>query len=217
MTELRATKMKLSDILTPLRKEIDDDDAVREKTLPLGRKAVRKCSESIRMTHRGKFGDAKKLISEAHKIILEASTDASDSEFMIRSRTLDVAYQELTEALNLLSLLEHGTFTTPDEYGIPARAYLTGLADTIGELRRASLDLLRYDEVARAETLLGFMEEILEELQTFDYPNALVPDLRRKCDVGRGLIERTRGDLTRAVGQSKLMKKLDKVGEHLKD
>ena len=136
---------------------------------------------------------------------------------MIRSRTLDVAYQELTEALNLLSLLEHGTFTTPDEYGIPARAYLTGLADTIGELRRASLDLLRYDEVARAEILLGFMEEILEELQTFDYPNALVPDLRRKCDVGRGLIERTRGDLTRAVGQSKLMKKLDKVGEHLKD
>ncbi|MFW9833139.1 MAG: translin family protein [Candidatus Thorarchaeota archaeon] len=209
--------MKLSDILTPLRKEIDDDDVVREKTLPLGRKAVRKCSESIKMTHRGEFGDAKKLISEAHKIILEASTDVSDSEFMIRSRTLDVAYQELAEAVNLLSLLEHGTFTTPDEYGIPARAYLTGLADTIGELRRASLDLLRYDEVARAETLLGFMEEILEELQTFDYPNALVPDLRRKCDVGRGLVERTRGDLTRAVGQSKLMKKLDNVGEHLKD
>lgn len=217
MTELRAVKMKLSDILTPLRKEIDDDDVVREKTLPLGRKAVRKCSESIKMTHRGEFGDAKKLISEAHKIILEASTDVSDSEFMIRSRTLDVAYQELAEAVNLLSLLEHGTFTTPDEYGIPARAYLTGLADTIGELRRASLDLLRYDEVARAETLLGFMEEILEELQTFDYPNALVPDLRRKCDVGRGLVERTRGDLTRAVGQSKLMKKLDNVGEHLKD
>jgi translin len=113
--------------------------------------------------------------------------------------------------------MENGTFTSPADYGIPPRPYLNGLADTIGELRRASLDLLRHDDVEKAENLLGFMEEILEELQTFDYPNALVPDLRRKCDVGRGLVERTRGDLTRAVGQSKLVKKLDNVGERLGD
>ncbi|MHA2150308.1 MAG: hypothetical protein ACXAAN_16845 [Candidatus Thorarchaeota archaeon] len=197
--------MKLSDILTPLRNEIDDDDAVREKTLPLGRKAVRKCSESIKMTHRGKFDEAKTLVSEARQIIIEASEGIVDSYFMIRSKGLDVAYQELAEAVNLLSLLEHGTFTPPEEYGIPSRAYLNGLADTVGELRRASLDLLRHDDVDKAETLLGF------------YPNALIPDLRRKCDVGRSLVERTRGDLTRAVGQSKLMKRLDNVGERLKD
>jgi translin len=210
MTDSRMNKMKLSDILTPLRNEIDDDDAVREKTLPLGRKAVRKCSESIKMTHRGKFDEAKTLVSEARQIIIEASEGIVDSYFMIRSKGLDVAYQELAEAVNLLSLLEHGTFTPPEEYGIPSRAYLNGLADTVGELRRASLDLLRHDDVDKAETLLGFMEEILEELQAF-------PDLRRKCDVGRSLVERTRGDLTRAVGQSKLMKRLDNVGERLKD
>jgi translin len=217
MTDSRANKMKLSDILTPLRNEIDDDDSVREKALPLGRKAVRKCSESIKMTHRGKYGEARALVTEARKIIVEASKGMSDSDFMLRSKNLDVAHQELAEAVNLLSLLEHGSFTPPDDYDIPARAYLNGLADTVGELRRASLDLLRHDDVEKAETLLGFMEEILEELQTFDYPNALVPELRRKCDVGRSLVERTRGDLTRAVGQSKLMKKLDNVGEHLKD
>jgi len=210
--------MKLSDILTPLREEIDEDDAVREKTLPLGRKAVRKCSESIKMTHRGEFDKARTLISEAHKIIVEATKELSDSDFMIRSKSLDVANQELAEAVNLLSLMENGTFTNPTEYNIPSRPYLNGLADTIGELRRASLDLLRHDsDVEKAEVLLGFMEEILEELQTFDFPNALVPDLRRKCDVGRGLVERTRGDLTRAVGQSKLVKKLDNVGERLGD
>ena len=209
--------MKLSDILTTLRKEIDDDDGVREKTLPLGRKAVRKCSESIKMTHRGNFEEAKKIVSEAHGIIKEALDSISDSDFMMRSKGLDVAHQELAEAVNLLSLMEHGVFTPPEEFGIPARPYLNGLADTVGELRRASLDLLRNDDIERAETLLEFMEEILEELQTFDYPNALVPDLRRKCDVGRALVERTRGDLTRAVGQSKLMKKLDSVGERLKD
>ncbi len=141
----------------------------------------------------------------------------SESDFMLKTKSLDVAYQELAEAVNLLSLLERGEFTPPDAYEIPTRPYLTGLADTVGELRRAALDLLRHDDVERAETLLGFMEEILEELQTFDYPNALVPDLRRKCDVGRSLVERTRGDLTRAFGQSKLMKKLDSVEERLKD
>ncbi len=217
MNDSMVNKMKLSDILTPLRNEIDGDDAVREKTLPLGRKAVRKCSESIKMTHRGKFDEAKALVSEARQIIVEASEGMSDSGFMMRSKGLDVAYQELAEAVNLLSLLEHGEFTPPAEYGIPPRAYLNGLADTVGELRRSSLDLLRHDDVKKAETLLGFMEEILEELQGFDYPNALVPDLRRKCDVGRSLIERTRGDLTRAVGQSKLMKKLDEAGKGLKD
>ncbi|MHA2353236.1 MAG: hypothetical protein ACXABX_08965, partial [Candidatus Thorarchaeota archaeon] len=171
--------MKLSDILTPLRNEIDEDDSVREKTLPLGRKAVRKCSESIKMTHRGKFDEAKALVTEARQIIIEASQGMSDSGFMLRSKGLDVAYQELAEAVNLLSLLEHGSFSPPDEYGIPARAYLNGLADTVGELRRAALDLLRHDDVEKAESFLSFMEEILEELQTFDYPNALVPDLRR--------------------------------------
>ena len=209
--------MKLSDILSPLRNEIDEDDSVREKILPLGRKAVRKCSESIKMTHRGKSDEAKALISEASQIIIEASQGVSDSEFMLKSKSLDVAHQELAEAVNLLSLLERGEFSPPDEYGIPVRPYLNGLADTVGELRRAALDLLRHDDVEKAETLLGFMEEILEELQTFDYPNALVPDLRRKCDVGRSLVERTRGDLTRALGQSKLMKKLDGVGKRLKD
>jgi translin len=217
MTDLRANKMKLSDILRPLRDEMDNDDAIREKTLPLGRKAVRKCSESIKMTHRRRFDEAKSLVVEANQLIVEAAQASADSDFMLKSKGLDVAYQELTEAANLFSLLENGTFTPPKEYDIPSRPYLNGLADTVGELRRAVLDLLRQDDVGKAEKLLGFMEEILEALHAFDYPNALVPDLRRKCDVGRSLVERTRGDLTRAVGQSKLMKKLDNVKRHLKD
>ena len=61
------------------------------------------------------------------------------------------------------------------------------------------------------------MEEILEDLQAFDFPNALIPDLRRKCDVARSLIERTRGDLTAAVGQSRLVKELRSFEERIKD
>ncbi|MFW9870247.1 MAG: hypothetical protein ACFFFO_15560 [Candidatus Thorarchaeota archaeon] len=208
--------MKLSEILKSLRDEIDEDDTVREKTLPLARGAVRKCSEAIKLVHREEFEEAKKLISEANKIVEQAKLEMSKSDFVSRSRNLDVAYQELAEASNLLSIIEQGKFSPPDEHSIPVRAYLNGLADAVGELRRASLDLLRNERLDRAEKLLSFMEEILEELQTFDYPNALVPDLRRKCDVARGLIERTRGDITRAFGQSRLMSKLNGFEEKLK-
>jgi translin len=209
--------MEFSTILQDLRDEIDADDKAREKILPFSREAVRKCSESIKKTHKGLYDEARKLISEVHQINERTEQDMSSSDFMMKSRALDVAYQELTEAANLLSIIEENKFTPPDKYKIPSRPYLTGLADVIGELRRAALDFLRQDDVARAESLLGFMDEILEGLQTFDYPNALVPDLRRKCDVGRSLVERTRGDLTRAVGQNRLVKELSDFEKRLKN
>lgn len=200
--------MELTDILDGLREEVDADDKVREKVLPLSRGAVRKCSESIKMTHKKEYAKARALVDEANRIIESAISEIPSSDFVSKSKAMDIAYQELAEAANVLSLIEQGKYTTPQEYQIPSRPYLTGLADAIGELRRAALDYLRSNEVEKAEKILNLMEDILEGLQSFDYPNALVPDLRRKCDVGRSLVERTRGDLTRAVGQSRLVKEL---------
>lgn len=208
--------MDYSAILLNLRNEIDADDRVREKILPFSREAVRRCSESVKKTHKGMYEEAHRLASEAHQIIQEAERAISESDFMSKARPLDIAYQELAEASNLLSLIEKDIFTPPSEFNIPSRPYLTGLADVIGELRRAALDFLRSDDVSRAEGILSIMDEILEGLQSFDYPNALVPDLRRKCDVGRSLVERTRGDLTRAVGQGRLLKELSNFENRLK-
>ncbi|MHA1577656.1 MAG: translin family protein [Candidatus Thorarchaeota archaeon] len=202
--------------LGPMRVEIEADDAVREKTLPLARGAVRKCSQSIKEAHRGDFEASRKNLEEAHSMIIKARDELEKSSFMSKSRVLDTAYQELTEAANVISLLEKRKLTPPEEYGIPSRQYLTGLADTIGELRRAILDALRTDKISQAEEFLVFMEDIHEELVAFDFPNALIPDLRRKCDVARGIIERTRGDLTTAVRQSKLISKLGNFEESMK-
>jgi translin len=149
--------------------------------------------------------------------VKKAVQDAKHSEFVRQSNTLNVAYQEMAEAANVLSLLKDEKFVPLDKYKIPPQAYLTGLADTVGELRRAVLDALRKEKIQHAEQLLQFMEEILEGLQGFDFPNALIPDLRRKCDVARSLIERTRGDLTAAVGQSRLVKELRSFEERIKD
>jgi translin len=200
--------MNLSDILAKVRTEIEADDRIRETVLPLSREAVRMCSLSIKESHRGNYDEASRLVRDAGKIIREATNHVSRSDFISKARMLDTPYQELAEASNVVSLLKDGEFTQPDDYGIPARPYLAGLADAVGELRRAVLDSLRNDSITRGERLLSKMEEILDELNTIDFPNALIPDLRRKCDVARGLIERTRGDVTASVQQEKLIREL---------
>ncbi len=209
--------MSLSKILAKLREEIESDDRVRENVLPLSRETVRRCGLSIKETHRGNFDEASRLVNEAHEMMREAATHMLQSDFISKAKILDTAQQELAEASNVLSLIQYGEFTDPQKLDIPTRPYLTGLADAIGELRRAVLDSLRTGDVERGEKLLLVMEDALDELNAFDFPNALIPDLRRKCDVARGLIEKTRGDVTGAVQQEKLIREMRTFEDHLKD
>ncbi len=207
--------MKLSDILNRVREEIDHDDAIREEVLPAARDAVRLCSEAIKQAHRGEYEKSENNINAAYDIINQIDSRLEESPFMSKSKILDVAYQELTEAVNLLTILRDGEVSASDRFDIPSRPYLTGLADVIGELRRATLEALRENDMKRAKKLLMFMEDILDELVSFDYPNALIPDLRRKCDVGRGIVERTRGDVTSAIRQERLIERVQEFERKL--
>ncbi len=210
-------KMDLSNLLGPIRDEIDNDERVRDRVLTLVRECIRKCSKSIKSAHRGEFEEATRLLEEASDLIAEADRETDRSEFMRRSRVLDVAYQELAEASNVISLLVTGRVTPPSRYRIPSRAYLTGLADTVGELRRASLDALRTGRTDDAERYLSYMEHILDELVTFDYPNSLIPELRRKCDVARSLVERTRGDVTTGIIYTRVAENLQSLERETED
>lgn len=208
--------MGFESIFDGIRKEIEEDDKVRERSLPLARSAVRKCSESIKLSHRGEYQAARKSLEDANELITQAKVEMEKSVFLDKSRILDTAYQELAEAMNVLSILENNMLSTPEVFDIPSRAYLTGLADTIGEIRRATLEKLRNDDVTKATQYLSLMENIFEELTSFDFPNALVPDLRRKCDVARGIIERTRADVTTAVRQNRLIREIGAFEERMK-
>lgn len=191
-------------MLRTLRAEIERDDRIREEVLPLTREVVRLCALSVKETHRGHYDQSEELLRNAKQTMEEASTCVSRSEYVSRARLLDAAYQELSEACNLISLMKGEGLVRPEEYRIPTRPYLNGIADCIGELRRAALDCLRNGKISRGEEILSIMEDLFDELNTFDFPSALVPELRRKCDVARGLIERTRGEVTLAVLQEKL-------------
>ena len=86
----------------------------------------------------------------------------------------------------------------------------------MGELRRRCLDILRHGYSQEAERLLGLMDEIYSILVTMDYPDAVTYNLRRHTDLVRGIVERTRADLTTSLGESKLRdlltQALDRLG-----
>jgi translin len=80
--------------------------------------------------------------------------------------------------------------------GVAGFTYLNGLAEVVGELRRKALDILRHGYSQEAERLLGIMDDIYSVLVTIDYPDAITNGLRRQTDLARGIIEKTRGDMT---------------------
>ena len=84
----------------------------------------------------------------------------------------------------------------PEELDVTGFTYLNGLAEVVGELRRRTLDILRHGYSQEAERLLGIMDDIYSVLVTMDYPDAITNGLRRQTDLARGIIEKTRGDIT---------------------
>jgi len=77
-------------------------------------------------------------------------------------------------------------------------------------LRRYLLDSMRRGDFSRCEELLGAMDDIYGTLMTMDFTEIITHGLRRTTDAIRGVIERTRGDVTMALRQKELEAKLGK-------
>jgi len=82
-------------------------------------------------------------------------------------------------------------------------------------LRRRCLDLLRPGYSTEVERLLAMMDDIFTQLVTMDYPDAITDGLRRRTDLARGIIERTRADITVSFRQNTLERKLDQLAKLL--
>jgi translin len=61
------------------------------------------------------------------------------------------------------------------------------------------------------------MDDIYALLTTIDYPDAITGGLRRTTDTTRGILEKTRGDLTIAVGQAQLQQTMLALQRDLRD
>jgi translin len=205
---------RLTDNLEPIADQIrlsfSDKDAAREKVLPLCREAIRHCSQSIRAIHRQEFNQAKELLQATRKILDEVYQVIANYSELGHSGFVRDAQKEFAEGSITLALVTRNRLPGPEELNIDAAAYLNGLGEAVGELRRYLLDSMRQGDLSRGEELLAAMDDIYSILVTMDFPDAITGGLRRTTDMVRGVLEKTRSDLTLVIRQKDLENKLGK-------
>jgi translin len=189
----------------------DSKDRAREESFRLSREVIRLCSSSIRSVHRGELKEAEQLMGEAGSGLEKIRSLLADHQDVRYAGFVDGAEQEYAEAQSVYSIITRHEIPAPDEIEVELVNYLAGLGDTTGELRRHILDLIRSGRAAEGEYFLGVMEEIFHLLMLFDYPDAVTRGLRRKSDLARSMLERTRGDLTNALELRKVEASLHRL------
>jgi translin len=199
--------LNLEKIIEKIRARLDELDKYREKAIKLSRTTIRLSGESIRAIHTRNYEKAIDKNNFAMEKLEELKILATHAPDFLHSY-LTIPFQEYVESNVLLRLIQKNDFPSPDELQVPYVPYLLGLGDVIGELRRFALDALRFNKIEEMQRMLSLMEKIYSELVFFDYPKAIVPGLRRKTDIARSLVEKTRGDAATAVQQEKLLAEL---------
>ena len=199
----------LEDIAGKIRTDFEAKDAAREKVLPLCRDAIRHCANAIRAVHRRQFEPAEELLESAKGKLAEAEKSAADYAELGHAGFIRDARKEFAEGSITLALVTGKKLPDPDKLGVDAAAYLNGLGEAAGELRRYILDSLRRGELTQGEELLEAMDDIYNTLVSMDFPDAITGGLRRTTDMVRGVLERTRSDLTLMTSQRGLADKLD--------
>ncbi|MFN8383912.1 MAG: haloacid dehalogenase [Anaerolineales bacterium] len=187
---------KLEKISEQIRKNFDARTAARDNALAQARQLTRACSLSIRAVHRDETDTMNTHLQEARQLAdsLRASL-ASYPDLFYAGYTQD-ALKEFVEANVTCALIRSEPLQTPEELIVEPSTYLNGLAEVVGELRRRVMDILRHGYSTEVERLLGYMDEIYSVMVTMDYPDAITNGLRRQTDLARGIIEKTRGDIT---------------------
>ena len=202
--------MELGPLGDQLRKEFDEKTDARERGLAGSRTAIRACGNAIRALHRYESERAAELLTEARTALDGARSALDPHPELLHAGFVHDAEKEYAEALITQALVTDAPMPSLDDVGVSTAAFVKGMAEAVGEVRRHLLDLLRKGELKRCEELLAAMDEIYYLLTTMDYPDGITLGLRRLTDVARSIIERTRGDFTTSSIQSGLRDALER-------
>jgi translin len=206
---------KLESIVEEIRKNFDARTTARDQALALARQLTRACALSIRAVHRDESDTMNGYLDEARKLADTLRSDLAGHPDLFYAGYTQDALKEFVEANVTCALIQNKPLLTPQELGVAEATYLNGLAEVVGELRRRTLDILRHGYSQEAERLLGYMDEIYSVLVTMDYPDAITNGLRRQTDLARGIIEKTRGDITFSLRGEHLEQAIGRLSAHL--
>ncbi len=201
----------LDQIAERIRTSFEAKNAARDRTLERSRTLIRHCANAIRAVHRDERDLARTHLVEARAIVDAVRTDLTGYPDLYYAGYTQDALKEFAEASITYALIGNDELPDPDDLGVEYAAYLNGLGEAAGELRRRCMDIIRHDHSEEAERLLAVMDEVYSLLVTIDYPDAITGGLRRTTDLVRGVTERTRGDLTTSIRQQRLQEALKRA------
>ncbi|NDJ61996.1 MAG: haloacid dehalogenase [Chloroflexi bacterium] len=191
----------------------------RDQAIARSRELIRLCAEAIRATHRHEWDNAQAKLAEARAAADTMIAIVDGHPDLYHSGYTQDALKEVVEGFVTFAIIRDEPLPTLETLNVIPSTYLNGLAEAATELRRFILDLLRRaadaDASDEAERLLDWMDAIYDQLITFDFPSAITGDLRRRTDVVRGVLERTRGDLTTTLREQSLQAALQRVEARL--
>ena len=206
---------KLEKIAEQIRQKFDVRTAMRDQALTQARQLTRACSLAIRAVHRDDKETMEMQLSEARILADKLHNELVGHPDLFFAGYTQDALKEFVEANVTCALIQKQPLLTPEELNVEESTYLNGLAEVVGELRRRTLDILRHGYSQEAERLLGHMDEIYSVLVTMDYPDAVTNGLRRQTDLARGIIEKTRGDVTFSLRGEDLTQAIRKLSSQL--
>ncbi len=199
---------KLDTVVEEIRSELEAKSAVRDTALQRSRALIRYCANAIRAAHRGDFEDSEALLATTRDAACELIDGVGAYPDLYYAGYTRDALKEYVEAQVVYAFITDGALPSHEDLGVEASVYLKGLAEAASEMRRHALDLMRQNQLDRAEQMLGIMDAVYSQLITVDFPDAITDGLRRTTDMLRGVVQRTRGDLTTAIRQEMMRQAL---------
>lgn len=148
---------------------------------------VRECGKAVQLIHAGEMNKAADMLQSIKDDVSKLSK--------INAPNVQVAQQEYAEAIVLHYIMSKKPIPHYSDIHVNPDAYLLGLSDVIGELRREIIEFLRKDNYNRASELFSVMSDMYENLLPIRYSNSILPGYRRKLDVSRSMVEQCRRDL----------------------
>jgi translin len=184
----------LDGIIEKIDHHIGEKEKIREDALKNSRDIIICCRKGIQQLHRDQMDEAENFIKQASDKLVQLYDFTKNHPDIFHAGFVENAAQEFVEISCLYNIMKGQDLPDPDVIQTTYSAYLLGLCDVVGELRRGALDFMLEGNTSKANEYLHHMDRIYDAIMSFDYPSALVP-IKKKQDMIRSLIEKTRGEL----------------------
>ncbi len=192
-------QIKISNLQKRIRGIVEEIDAVlssreklRDELIKMGRDIIKLSGWIINALHRASLEEAKRYLEEMDNKAKIFIKKARQDPYLWHSGFTNNVLSEYAEAKLFFEVIVNGRLLSHNDLDIEYTPYLQGLGDMLGEMRRLALDMMRTNDLIRAEKLLDIMETIYYELRALEYPDALIPGVRHKIDIARRLIDDTK-------------------------